>query len=276
MTYVQGQRATLSTTVKDASGTLTDATAVLTMTAPDGSITTPTVTHDGVGLYSSAVTFDQIGDWLRVWSTSGTIVADDFDQIHVIAPTLRIVGLAEVKEHGNITSTANDRELLDFIGTAQQMIEELVGPTVPQTFTDTFTTDVPRRYGDDYVRHVGGHPTLWLSRQPVMSVTSIAENGSTVDPSLYSLNLQDGTVARLDRRHWYDGATAVYRAGRNPIPEGIRWAAKELVIHLWRSTQAQRGGRARGDATDQVVAGYGIPNRVKEALSPFLLDPVIG
>jgi hypothetical protein len=132
MTYVVGQRANLRTTITDATSALTDATVVLTVTAPDGTVSTPAVNHPSTGTYNADVTFDQPGDWLRVWSTTGAVVSSNVDQVHVIAPTLRIVGLAEVKEHGNITSTNSDSELLDFIGTAQQMIEDLVGPTVPR------------------------------------------------------------------------------------------------------------------------------------------------
>lgn len=264
MTYVLGQRVSLRTTVTDAAGVATDATTVLTVTAPDGTVTTPAVTHPGTGLYSADVTFNQAGDWLRVWSTSGAIVSTDVDQIHVISPTLRIVGLAEVKEHGNITTTANDRELLDFIGTSQQMIESLVGTTVPQTFTETQYTSAGN---------------VWLRHSPVLSVTSVTEFGGVVDPGLYIVDADAGVITRTDGRDWYGATTSalttVYRAGRAPIPEGIRWAAKELTVSLWRSTQAQRGGRSRGSDAPETPTGYALPNRVREALEPYLLVPVV-
>lgn len=263
MTYVLGQRARLQTTVQDTAGVATDATVVLTMTAPDGTVTAPAVSHGATGVYYADVTFDQAGDWLRVWSTSGTVVSVDSDQVHVIASALRIVGLAEVKEHGNITSTANDRELLDFIGTSQQMIESLVGITVPQTFSET-------------VYSTAG--TIWLDHAPILSVTSVTEFGNVVDPSLYVVDAEAGSIVRTDRRSWYaeptNALTTVYRAGRAPIPEGIRWGAKELTIGLWRSTQAQRGGRARGEEA-AAPTGYALPNRVREALEPFLLVPAV-
>lgn len=265
MTYVLGQRITLSTNVLDEDGVLTDATVVLTVTAPDGTISTPTVSHPSTGVYTAQVTFTQAGDWLRVWSTSGTIVSTDVDQIHVISPVLRIVGLAEVKEHGNITTTAHDRELLDFIGTAQQMIEDIVGVTVPRTVTET------------HYATPGGY--VWLREAPVISVTTVTEYAATVDPTLYIVDLNAGAIGRTDGRSWHADSTtaltAVYRAGRAPIPEGIRWAAKELTIALWRSTQAQRGGRARGTDAPDTPTGYALPNRVREALAPFLLVPAV-
>lgn len=262
MTYVLGQRVNLRTTVTTADGALADATVVLAVTAPDGTVSTPTVTRASIGLYTADVTFDQAGDWLRVWSTSGALVSTDVDQVHVIAPALRIVGLAEVKEHGNITTAASDRELLDFIGTSQQIIEDLVGVTVPQTFTET--------------RYAAGQ--ILLEHAPVLSVLSVTEYGATVTPGLYLVDADAGTIDRVDGRVWYGARTSaltvVYRAGRTPIPEGIRWAAKELTISLWRSTQAQRGGRGRGENQD-TPTGYALPNRVREALEPFLLAPVV-
>lgn len=175
-----------------------------------------------------------------------------------------VVTLTEVKEHGNITSTASDTELEDFIGTAQQMVEDLVGPTVPQTVTQTW---------------YGGQSSLSLSRLPVLSVESVTEYGSAVDSGLYVVDPVIGEVFRADGRGWYGRrdmpVVVAYTAGRDPVPAAIRWGIKELAIHLWRSTQTQRGGRARGDVAD-LPAGYGLPNRVREALAPFLLVPAVG
>lgn len=263
MTYVLGQRARLQTVVRDTAWVPTDATVVLTVTAPDGTVSTPALTHPAIGTYYGDVTFSQAGDWLCVWTSTGAVVSVDSDQIHVIPSSLRIVGLAEVKEHGNITTTASDRELLDFIGTSQQMIEDLVGVTVPQTITETVYSS---------------SGTLWFSYAPILSVTSVTEYGATVDPGLYVIDAAAGSITRTDRRYWYAAevspVTYVYRAGRVPIPEGIRWGAKELTIALWRSTQAQRGGRSRGEDA-ATPAGYALPNRVREALSPFLLIPAV-
>jgi hypothetical protein len=263
VTYYLGQRATLNTIIRDEAGNPADSTVALTLTAPDGTVTTPTVNHDGTGLYSAAVTFDQAGDWLRVWNASGAIVAVDADQVHVIAAALRIVGLAEVKEHGNITSSTYDRELLDFIGTAQQMIEDEVGATVPRTVTETIYANAS---------------TLLLGEGPVISVQQVTEYGNTVDPAAYILNTATSAVMRTDGRCWYGSTaypvTVVYRVGQAPIPEAIRWAGKELTIHLWRSTQAQRGGRGRGEAAES-AASFGLPNRVRDALAPFARGPVV-
>ncbi len=275
MTYLVGRRVTLSTEVRNLAGALADTTMALTMTKPDGTTLTPapTITHPSLGVYSADVTLDTPGDWLRLWTGTGAVEVTDVDQLHVIAAALRIVGLAEVKEHGNITSASSDAELLDFIGTAQQMIESLVGATVPRTVTEI------RHQGNPLRSRAHGPAVLWLNEGPILSVTSVTEYGALVDPSLYLVDVNDATITRKDCRSWYGDQvfpfTVVYRVGRVPIDEGIRWAAKELTISLWRSTQTQRGGAGRGGDTPATPTGYGMPNRVREALEPFLLIPAV-
>lgn len=258
MPYLQGQLASVKTTVRDETGSPIDATVVLTVTAPDGTVTTPTVSHPGTGEYTADLPLSQAGDWLLVWSTSGTVTTVDSDQIHVIAPGLRAVSLTEVKEHGNITGTAPDRELLDFIGTAQQMVEAVVGATTPRTVVG------------ERLQQRRGETCTWLAHSPVLEVTKVVVNGVELTAGVDYLFWPDtGQLDRLLGGTWWGSDVLVdYRAGRNPVPDSIRWAVKELTIHLWRSTQAQRGGRGRGEAVE-TAAAFGLPNRVRDALVPY-------
>lgn len=272
MTYHVGQMVQLTTSLV---GSGTAPTMTLAVTKPDGTtvapnVVGPTVTANGWSWIANT-TADQVGDWLYVFTASGSFVGVDASQFHVIAAGLRIVGLDEVKEHGNITSTASDRELLDFIGTSQQIIEQLVGPTVPTTITGE--------------RHRATGTTIWLDRAPVLSVTAVQEYSGTAPLTALIAGewALDAASGRLDRTtlsgypsYWLGTEVVVtYRPGRTPIPEAIRWAAKEQTIHLWRSTQAQRGGRARGDTEVTSAAPFGVPNRVRDALAPYLLLPAV-
>lgn len=273
MSYTQGQMVALSTAM---SGVGTPPTMTLTVTAPDGTTTLPTVSAPSVvaggWTWTATVHATQEGDYHYLFVASGTYVGVDEGQFHVVAPVLRIVGLGEVKEHGNITSSATDRELLGFISTAQQMIEDKVGAVVPTTVTAE--------------RHTSGRVRVWLRHAPVIAVTSVQEwSGSTLvgspSASEYVLDGESGALSRVAvggaYSYWLGIEVRVtYRAGRAPVPEAIRWAAKELTIHLWRSTQALRGGRARGaDDAVAVGAGFGLPNRVQDALAPFLKAPAV-
>ena len=174
------------------------------------------------------------------------------------------VSLEDVKAHGNITSTANDDELGLFIDTAQELIEGYIGVIVPRTVTETLCA---------YER------TVQLKYAPVLTVASVTEYGGTVGAGLYLLDPAYGTLVRTDGRGWYAAPSyplvITYQAGRMPVAASIRWAIMELTITLWRGTQAQRGGRGRGEAPD-APTGYALPNRVREILDPFILIPAVG
>jgi hypothetical protein len=182
------------------------------------------------------------------------------------------VTLAEVKRHGNITGTASDDELPIFIETAQQMIADLVGPIVPTTITAELHTVRP------------GTLRLWLRHAPVLQVTTVQVVGAAAPLSegSWRLDAESGALYRTvagGYTYWSHADVLVtYQAGRNPVPAALRWAVMELTIHLWRSTQSQRGGRGRstgGEDLALIGAGYGLPNRVEDALRPFLKSPAV-
>jgi hypothetical protein len=73
--YDLGDGVNLKHLVKDRDGNLTDATVVFTVTKPDGTTITPSVTHVSTGTYEAA-TFatDQAGGWSYKVTVSGTVV----------------------------------------------------------------------------------------------------------------------------------------------------------------------------------------------------------
>jgi hypothetical protein len=173
------------------------------------------------------------------------------------------IPLSDVKLHLNITGTNNDAELLGFIDTAQEIVEQLVGPVEPRTVTETF--------------YCNG--SVFLSYTPVISITSVTEYAATVGTSFYALDGDE--LIRMDGRSWYGshGAplTVVYQAGRayGSLPAALAWGIKEETAHLWRTTQSQRGGRSRGEEPAAPI-GYALPNRVREAIAPFMKIPAVG
>lgn len=171
-----------------------------------------------------------------------------------------VVDLEDVKIHGNITGTASDAELPSFIATAQRMVEMETGPIDPITVMDE--------------EHPSGGGVLWLQHTPVLTITSLTAAGVSVGSTLYRLTPATGRVKRLVGS--FTGEILVsYTAGRTaPYPETILWAIKELTIHLWRSTQAQRGGRSRGEDVP-MAASYGLPNRVRDALIHDMRLPAV-
>ncbi|MEE3918194.1 hypothetical protein V2I01_04855 [Micromonospora sp. BRA006-A] len=77
MSYLLGQRDTLRLEVRDEQGNLSNADVALTLTKPDGTTASPAVDNPLFGVYTAQVTYDQAGDWLRVWQVSGAVVAVD-------------------------------------------------------------------------------------------------------------------------------------------------------------------------------------------------------
>lgn len=274
MSYFVGQLVTVSTEVRTAAGVLTDATVILNVTSPDGVTTTyAPPDHPGTGLYSKGITATQAGDWFYQFTSSGTVIATDAGQFHVRVAAPMIVGLTEVKKHANITTNVDDEELMDFIGTAQNIIEHLVGPVVGQQFVE---------------QHTARGNRIVLLRRPVRSITSVVErNGSsvmaTLTPSEYVVDTDTGMLERTSAsgvawRYLGDNVVVTYVAGRSPVPDAIRTAAKDLATHLYRRSQVLRGARRPGAPADeqtQTIMGYSVPRAVVETLAPYRLGPRI-
>ncbi|WP_319460085.1 head-tail connector protein [Micromonospora sp. RTP1Z1] len=170
-----------------------------------------------------------------------------------------IVTVDEVKKHLNIelTNTTQDDELLGFIESVTDVIEHVTGPVVPRSITEV---------------HDGGVEALVLRRRPVLSVTSVTEDGSAVGVDGYKPSLAAGVLYRSSGR-WSGGrcaVTVVYQAGRASTPASIKQAAKELVAFNFRP---QQGGNssvfdADGAAAPEVILGFLVPNRVMQMLTP--------
>lgn len=194
-----------------------------------------------------------------------------------------LVTLDDVYDTLNIKNPdgTDDGELQGFIDAAQAVIEDIVGPVVPQTYTEV---------------HSGRGPSIVLDHTPVISVTSVTEyigvtpyalsdaelGGST---SAYSYSLDDPTAGIVSRR--YNGLVGgfaagnrniqiVYVAGQATVPANVRLAALELIRMQW---QPQQSGNLPGVGTDDFsginVMGFFVPNRVRELLVASQRGPAI-
>jgi hypothetical protein len=73
--YIVTTQIRITATFRTLAGALSNTTAICTVQAPDGTLTTPSVTNDSTGVYSADVTLDQAGTWYVEWQGSGTVVA---------------------------------------------------------------------------------------------------------------------------------------------------------------------------------------------------------
>lgn len=81
-----GDRVGLEQLVYDSTGTLTNATVVLTVTDPSGATTTPTVTHVSTGTYTADFTLTTAGPWRWKWDVSGAVIDVAYGQVTAVDP----------------------------------------------------------------------------------------------------------------------------------------------------------------------------------------------
>lgn len=171
---------------------------------------------------------------------------------------MSVLTLPEVKAHLNITVTTYDDELQATLDAAEAVITQICGPLTPTTVTDRVYTQ-----GTDFALRV----------TPVISLTSVTSvwATTTADPTALFVS-PAGVVSWSNRRNaffpgYYD---VTYVAGRNSVPESLRFGVKELVRHMWSS---QQGGGARpGQPATATAPGFLIPNMVREAIEPYVQD----
>jgi hypothetical protein len=265
-------------------GFVTGTTITLTVTAPDGTISTPTVSTGATS--SAAVPASQVGSYLLVWSASGAVTDVYQDQFSVIAPALDLVSLNDVRDQLNITPTdrSMDAKLIRFIKAATSVIENITGPILPASRTDVFdgeTTYVslPFRWvkSIQLVTETRGITNYTLTEQPL---------GHSTDAYAYTW---DKTVNKIVRRA-YGGAVAIFPPGTNvvsvtytlgmtTIPDDIQMAAAELIRHWWQFGQQPFRGAFSAQPVDDgglaTVVGYAVPNRVLELLNPWRRHPAV-
>lgn len=258
-----------TTVVPRGSNTPTDTTMAVAVTKPDGSAgITPTISHDGSGLYSVDVAVDTAGYWQVTWTGSGAVVLADTVQFYVQSPGLKIVSLVEARDFVNKsqTYTGDDETLKLFIDTAGGLLESMAGAIVPRTVSEYHSGTAKQLF-----------PRLW----PVISITSVTEtwpggpiytlnqmaslasSGTGYD---FTFNPVDGSITRRVQRWDYafppgvDNITITYVAGRpQPWPAKYRLAALAEIAWLWRMFASGRGaGRPNLQQEETVnVPGFG-------------------
>lgn len=271
--YDLGDPVVLTFTVKDSSGALADAgAAVVTVTLPDGSTATPTVTHTGTGTYSASYATTQAGRHAVRWVATGANAQAYTDVFNVAAsdPGM-IIGLADARAAIGLPTAATSKDdlLRAYVAAATPLMEDLCGPILSRSVTDT---------------HDGGG-RVRLMYAPVISITSVKESygnftrtlteqaldGSSFDAYGYTVDKDLGILTRR-----VSGRDAVfapgrrnilvsYTAGRATIGENLLKATQRLVRWLWEPEQgAVRPDLTTGDSTTtaQTPSGYTIPRDV--------------
>lgn len=170
-----------------------------------------------------------------------------------------LVTLAEAKAHLNKSgaSTVDDVELQMYITAATEQVEAACGPTTQTIVTETILTD---------------HNTLLLTTRPVLSVQSVSAGGVPI--AMWVPDVASGVITLQSAIPLANGlptpAVVTYTAGRTSVPASLKLAALIIIGHLWKT---QRGGNAgqRGGTPEELImlAGFAVPNRAAELMTPF-------
>ena len=258
-------RATLA--VRDATGTLANPlSATLTITLPDGTTASPPVTLPPAqtGQLLADYVTTQAGLHKVAWTTAtpGTAAVDYFN----VRAFTCIISLAEAKAHLNMTATADDDELRNFLQAATELVEAKVGACVRRTVTERVSE--------------GGYQ-LVLCRRPVISVESVKSvwpSGPAWTTPQLLVDTEAGIISQTYMwAFWYGPWDVAYTIGRAVMPERYLHAAKEQLRHLWETQRgATQAPPLAGEETFVTSAGwtFSVPRRVLELLGDDMVPAI--
>ncbi|MEV0149104.1 MULTISPECIES: hypothetical protein [unclassified Nonomuraea] len=255
-TYALGAVARLSTTVQDATSTLTDPSAIsLSIQLPDGTVDGPLApTKDSVGVYRYDYLTAQPGRHVVRWvTTSPTGVSETPFDVAAQWSAAGLVSLADARAHLNITTGADDVELAEVVRAATAAVERHVGAVLRRVYVE---------------EHPGGY-AIALHHTPVLSVASASGVLPGV-PDLAAADLQvDGSsgVLRRGTGAWIAGPVRVtYTAGRAEVPPNVRLATLIIIQHLWETQRGSALPRFGGEDTWDPRQAFAVPRRALELL----------
>lgn len=259
------------------------ATVVLTVTAPDGTTSTPTVTASGF-TYTATVPCPQVGMYLLTWVASGGVVDVFVDQITVVAPSLSLVSFSELRDQLNlyVADTSGTARLRRFMQSATDVVEALTGPMRGQPRTDYFdggssTIVLPGRWVQSItlIQETLGITVFTLTEQPLTS-GSFTQYGYTWDRITHKITRRSNGLTGYFPQG--DSNVAVtYKQGISPLPQVISDATAELIRIWWQDGQQPRAvsftNPGADDEVGTTVLGYWVPRRVVQMLAPYSLGP---
>lgn len=276
MTYDLGDIVPLGITITDSTGANANASAVTcTITLPDGTTSTGSVTNPSTGQYNCDFSPTQVGRHAVRWLATGTNAAAYTDEFNVRDyAELGIVGLAEVKAHLNIptTDTSLDDELRRFIDAGSDLAESYVGQVLGRrTFTDEL--------------YDGGAEFIRIRNPKAISITSVYENGFLLSSGNYYLDytgqrlyrIGSGTLyAQNAYGYWAQGVNTIkltYVSGYVNPPMAAKQGVLEIIRHLWQTQRGSMNVMGRQLAGDELYSTptYSLPRRAMELLDPVSL-----
>ena len=291
--YPAGGPVRVMTTVRDATGALVDPgtiTLVVKVAAADGTQATAgtyaSPVKDSTGTYHQdipAADLTATGHYQYVWTSTGTGAGVSYGDFDVFDPfETAVLPLQDAKDQLNIpaSDTANDAELLAWLGAIQSGLERMTGGPVTN------------RQVTERAEALDGWRKICLRQRPLVSVVSITaeSSGTAVSVTDVKLDANAGIIQRATgwpflgpffyAEPWFN---VTYVAGwGTAVPAAFNSFARIVIQWLW---ETQRGPLAMPMAGEQQVMvpgfGFAIPDRAAELLDgslngiPFLSEAYV-
>ena len=144
-----------------------------------------------------------------------------------------LLSVEEMRAAVGVTGSGSDAALLILNGRVSRAIAAhcrvasagIAVPTLRQeTLTETFRTGMSRE-------------KVILSRRPIVSVTSIVEDGETLTSADYEIDASSGILTRLEDDEpacWsWSKIVVVYVAGWDTVPDDLKLAASKLASEIY-------------------------------------------
>ncbi len=285
MSTLQGSAYTSTYT---SAGALTSATVTCKVTAPDGTTTTPAVTVSG-STGTVTISAAQVGSYLIIFTvTVGGVVTDvQQDQFTVVAPSLDLLSLGDLKSELRIaaTDTTYDVKLRRWLKAATKVVEHVTGPILPRSRTEVFdggndTIVLPFRWVQSIqdVHETRGVINYTLTEQPLGQAVNAW--GYTWDRNTNHIVRRTSTSAPMLFPDGVEVVSVSYTLGMATIEADIQMAAAALIEHWFKkSSQPSRGFNTGAPETAQeegvMVLNYFVPNAVMELLDPWRRRPAV-
>jgi hypothetical protein len=238
----------------------------ISITAPDGTAATPGAVTGSPAVAGTPVASTFVpampGRHVIRWTTTAGTAGAYTDVLDVWPADPRfIISLDDAKNALNLVAPAGGTiaaatldELRLYIAAVTPVIEDIVGPIIPGTFTQI----------DD-----GGGWAIPLFNKPTQ-ISSVIELGQLLDPTAYFVDYEAGILyagrPQATRRFMpgYQAVQVTYQAGGQLVPPNVRLAARELLRHWWQLGKQGTSGAANGFGQGETYTpnGYAVPYRV--------------
>ncbi len=294
--YAAGQPVRVSTTVRDVTGALVNATTltlVVKLAQADGTwLTTGTYASpalDSTGNYHQDIPVTDLaalGHYQYAWTATGTGAGVSFGDFDVFDPfEVAVLPLGDAKDALNIpqATTSSDTELQSYIATIGSCMERMTGgPLVNKTITAERT------------EMMSSQTVIPVRQRPLVSVTSIiSASGGAID---ISAGLKLDVNAGLIRRPlglpfygpfftWLPEVYVTYVAGwGTSVPAAFGTAGRIILQNLWRTQHGPAARPSMGGGEEMVTMpgfGFAIPNQAAQLLEgsqngiPFMSEAYV-